>query len=219
MFTILIRHTTGRKELLRRCIESIIKDGFPCDIVVSYDYEMTSEDMFDVLRGIRVANADPFENNLPFVRWIRVHKQAAPYHYNTYCNDLMAVVENYSWYMFVDDDDVVLGGALYELQKVLYSVDPQTPVIVQFKRGEKLKPSNDLMSKREILSGKIGMPCIVLNKQLEHGIEFTDAGNADYIFIKQVTEKYKPMFLAIPIVYCDRRSHGLTLTEKINTND
>lgn len=203
MLTILIRHTIGRRELLRRCIASILEQEGNYDIVISYDYDMSSEDMIYVVEF--------FGEELPFVRWRRVFKTPKPYAYNTYCNILMRYVPPSSWYMFVDDDDVVICGALPKLEKTLKSIDRQTPVIVQFKRGEKLKPSNDFMEKGIIQSGKIGMPCIVLNKDLEHNVEFTDAGNADYIFIKQVTEKHKPFFLKMPVVYCDRRSHGLPI--------
>lgn len=205
MLTILIRHTKGRKELLKRCINSIIHSGGNADIVVSYDYEMNSEDMYSVAVG-------PYKE-LSYIRWVRVWKMPEPYHYNTYCNDLMKYVPPKSWYMFVDDDDMVLPESLRNLQKVVNSLDPQTPVIVQFKRGTKLKPSDDAMDNAVIQSGKIGMPCIVLNQELNHGVEFTSTGNADYLFIKEIIEKHKAFFIKLPIVYCDRRSHGLTITK------
>ena len=49
MLTILIRHTIGRRELLRRCIASILEQEGNYDIVISYDYDMSSEDMIYVV--------------------------------------------------------------------------------------------------------------------------------------------------------------------------
>lgn len=181
-------------------------------VIITYDYDMPFSDRESFsLRGCGcVCN----------IEWIKVEKTPYKYGYNLYCNALIDKVReslNRSWYMFLDDDDTLIQGSINKLASHIERITTLTPIICQFKRGSKVKPSNDMILGGVIKSGQIGMPCIVLHTDLKHTVKFTHDGNADYLFINEIASLYPCSFLQLPIVYCDRRSFGLTIKNKINT--
>lgn len=129
------------------------------------------------------------------------------YHYNLFCNTLKEQV-NDGFYFFLDDDDNIHNeNSLAEIAVEL--TDPNQAVICQFLRsGTKRKPSDEMMDRKEIINGKIGMPCIILHHTQKNIAQFTNTENADYLFIKEISEKLPCKFVKKILVNSPKRSFG-----------
>lgn len=126
--------------------------------------------------------------------------------YNLICNDFKEQVK-VGWFFYLDSDDYVIPGAIEHISKHL--TDPDTAVICQFIRNNKPKPANWMMDEEIISRGKIGLPCIFLHSSKKDIANFTDTEDADYRFIKEVSEKMKTKFVKIPVVCSPKRNRGL----------
>lgn len=128
------------------------------------------------------------------------------YFYNTYCNSLVKKVVD-GWFLFLDDDDTIIPGSLTKISE--YLTDPNRPVICQMLREGRPKPADIYMDKRAVVKGRIGMPCLILHCKHKDMFEFPATEDADYQWIKTVSENLNCKFVKIPVVDAGRRSHGI----------
>ncbi len=138
--------------------------------------------------------------------WI-YHSSLMPgFAYNLLCNNLKSMVKD-GWFFFLDDDDVLVDpSALSRIASHLYDCD--VAVICQFLRAGKPKPSDALIDSKSIVRGKIGMPCIFLHAKWKDLVDFGDTEDADYLFIKAVSERLPVKFVKEVIVNSERRNYG-----------
>lgn len=137
---------------------------------------------------------------------VRVYKHDAQFWYDNYCNDLKRLVTS-GYFAFLDEGDVILPNSLTILAKHLKG---SNGVICQFSRAGKLKPSALHIRQRQILRGKIGMPCLFLRHDLASLVDFdVSVGAADYHWIKAVSRRVNLKFIPLPVVYAERRDGGL----------
>lgn len=128
----------------------------------------------------------------------------APFFYDLYCN-IMKMAVNDGWFLFLDDDDQLLPGALQQLSARL--TEPGA-IICQFLRNGIPKPRDNYIRHKIIQEGKIGLPCLVLHsKYKDIGTLDGDKGG-DYRYIKYVTSLVPTKFITLPLVTTDRRSRG-----------
>lgn len=112
------------------------------------------------------------------------------------------------YFAFLDEGDTIIPNSLNLLWPHLKT---SKGVICQFKRGEKVKPSNQLIKERRILVGKIGMPCLFLHHSYASLADLDGSvPAADYLWIKAVSKKIGLKFLPIPVVQAEVRHHGST---------
>lgn len=143
----------------------------------------------------------------PYLQTVQVSKHGAPFFYDNYCNDLKALVTS-GYFGFIDEGDILLPGALQTLQKHLKG---SNGVICQFQRGHKIKPNHLLIKSRSVLRGKIGMPCLFLHHSHKDVAHFDGSvGAADYHWIKAVSRAVRLKFIALPVVYAEKRDNGAT---------
>lgn len=128
-----------------------------------------------------------------------------PYFYNLFLNDLFKRVTD-GWLLILDDDDTLIRGALTKIAPLL--TDPDQPIICQMLREGKPKPADIYMDKGAIIKGRIGMPCMILHSKWKDAYTFEAVEDADYRWIKAISEILKPKFGKIPVVDAGLRSHG-----------
>ena len=188
MINILIR-TSYRPSGFLRTLESIHQQSYKdYRIIVSYDDD-------------RALSYIP-----ETVSKVRVNKHDALFFYDNYCNDLKSLVTS-GWFFFLDDGDVLSHPTV--LQSLRVNLNTRSGVIVQFSRSGRLKPSNDLIKRRKIQRGKIGMPCLVLHHSHKDIVNFDGSiGAADYWWIKNVSKKIPLKFIQLCLVHTGERDSG-----------
>lgn len=180
LINILIR-TSYRPNGFKRALQSVLNQTHKdVRIIVSYDNH-------NALRYI----PDTVEK-------IRVHRGEGKYFYDDYCNQLKGMVTN-GYFMFLDDDDFLINPDIL----ASLPLSPDYGLLVQLRRGSVIRP---LIS--EILSGKIGMPCLILHHSHKHLADIPPHGVGDYHWIKAVSEKLPIRFEPIVVVCSDSRGNG-----------
>lgn len=192
LINILIR-TCGRKNLFARCMATINRQTYTNlriivgkDLRHEVDYSYIPENV--ECFGLYTENRDP-------------------YYYNEYCNQLKSEVRE-GWFLFLDDDDYFPHDRVLERLSE-HLTEPNRPVIVQFERNSKPKPMNSFMERRLIISGHIGLPCLIMHADYrELGRIGTTTDEGDFEYIRQVAMKLRPKFVNMIVVATDRRSWG-----------
>ncbi len=186
LINILIR-TSQRKELFQRCINSITKQTYKnYRVIVSND---------------RGADYIP-----EWCQTVTVTPGLKDYYWNLYCNELKEQVKD-GWFFFLDDDDMLIDStALARISA--HMINQDEGIICQFTRWGRRKPSTYCMNSKQIMRGKIGMPCIFLHHSQKGIAYFDDKPAADYRFIKEVSGKIKLNFVHEVVVETDRISKG-----------
>ncbi len=183
---------------MKKCIDSILSQTHKnIEIIISYAYHnewlelMTCVSMRDKVQYVIV----------------RPRISVGTYFYNLYCNDLKMFVSD-GYFMYVDSDDYIESPtSIEEIMKDLTNTDEA--IICQFKRGHnKLKPTDEMIANKQIINGRIGMPCIILHSDHKDIAQFSHHENADYEFIKAVSEKIKVNFVKKVVVCSPKRSFG-----------
>lgn len=129
------------------------------------------------------------------------------YFYNLHCNDLLDYVsQKDGYFFFLDDDDVIYQPNRFA--RFLRHLNPNKATICQFIRKTRIKPSNSEIRNGQIISGRIGMPCIFLHTSQALLCRFNDKSNADYEYIAEVVSKIGAIFVPIVVVLSPYRSHG-----------
>ena len=189
LITILIRHTEKRAKLLQRCIESIKSQTYKnIDLFISVDFDCATI---------------PF-----FTMQVDKNTKMGPYYYNDYCNRLKnEVYEGY--FFFLDDDDYLANPKVLE-QLVQHLQDDPDGIVCQMKRDSgKIKPSDELIATKSILSGKIGLPCLVLRHDLKQVANILPCENGDFLWIDAVSRSAKLKFINQVVVQSPRRNYGI----------
>lgn len=197
LINILIR-TSYRPALFARCIESIEQQTYKhTHVIVGYD----NNNALDYIpRGM---DKVPVSAN-----------KGLPVYYDLYCNELKKYVDT-GWFMFLDDDDVLdRPTALEEITQHL--TDPGA-VICQFLRKGTPKPSDKLIQRREIIEGKIGLPCLFLHADYKNLGQLDGYKSGDYRYILSVTAMVPTKFVPVVVVRTDRRSLGRVDNYKPNS--
>lgn len=188
MINVLIRHTKGRKEELKKCLQSIADQTYQdLNVIICTDDEEFVLPP-DILNGIpREVFYTPSDG--------------IPFHWNLYCNQLKDRVEN-GWFFYCDDDDwLVDKHCLKKLSPhLLY---PYQAVICQFMRGIRRKPDYRQafqMKPEHIIRGKIGGSAIFLHHTQKNVANWDGQRAADFRFIRDVVAKIPMVFVPIPVV-------------------
>lgn len=187
LINILIRTTEGRSELLERCLNSVCSQTYPnTNVIICSDY-------------------NPFPPIPSF--YVEPNFTLGSYYYNDYCNFLKAKVPN-GWFFFLDDDDYLVDEMA--LERIAQNFEGNSAIICQMSRDNgKVKPSDELMDSREILSGKIGLPCLVLHSHHIDLANIAPVENGDYLWIKSIVKEVVPKFVKEVLVHSPKRSFGL----------
>ena len=135
--------------------------------------------------------------------------------YNLYCNDLKAKVEDF-WFMYADSDDYFATDDALEKIAPYLNENKCRAVICQMSRGNgRIKPSDEMIDNEQIISGKIGMPCIFVHHTLKDKVDFTEHDNSDYQYIKAISEIAKTTFVKQIVIHSPIRQNGYSLAEYI----
>jgi len=203
--TILIRTHQGREKLLKRLMDSIARQTYK-DIKIIMSYE-DDEFLFSTIMQ--------YDN----VHSIRVYPQRekGETFYNLYCNDLKDKVED-GWFAYFDSDDYLASDDALEKIAPYLNENKCRAVICQMSRcNGKIKPSDEMIDNEQIISGKIGMPCIFVHHTLKNKVDFTEHDNSDYIYIKSISEIAKTTFVKQIVIHSPIRLNGQSIMIE-NTN-
>lgn len=130
---------------------------------------------------------------------IKVLRGPGRYFYDDYCNTLKAMVTE-GYFMFLDDDDMLASNnVLSDIIPML----PETGLLVQLKRGLLIVPQST-----DFKSGKVGMPCLVLNHKYKDIADITVHGAGDSVWIMSVMSQIKIEFAPVILVRSFMRGGG-----------
>lgn len=182
--------TSYRPKAFKRMLDSILSQTYnDIRIIVSYDDK----------RALKY-----IPSGIEAIRLTKDHKK--PYFFDNYCNDLKHMV-NEGYFFFLDDSDYLSSSNV--ISDLVGQLKGTGGVICQFKRKDRLKPSNELIHRKEIIMGKIGMPCLVLHHSHKDVAYLDGSVNAaDYHWIKAVSEKIELKFIQLALVTAERRDRG-----------
>lgn len=186
---ILVR-TSYRPKAFARMLNSIKSQDYPnIRVIVSYDDKRALRYIPDDLEKIAVKK-----------------DHSKKYFYDEYCNNLKALVTE-GFFFFLDDSDTLASNtAISELSDIIKYTDG---IICQFSREARLKPSNELIERKEIIMGKVGMPCLVLHHSHKDVADiYGKAAAGDFYWIKKVSEQVKLNFEKFVLVNAGKRDHG-----------
>ena len=196
MINILIRMSAGREEVFRSCIDSIEKQTYRnFKVLISVDESP----------GIISLGKIPF----PYIAFsVKKGESSSAFFYNDYCNSLKSKVES-GWFFFLDSDDYLPEiDSLEQIAKELRG-DAWQAVVCQMSRDNgKIKPSDKLISSKRIESGRIGLPCLILRAQYKDSLKIGVTENADFEWIKAITDSVATKYVKKVLVHSPKRSFG-----------
>ena len=203
--TILIRLHAKREELFSVCMQSICMQSYKNkSVVVACD----GKEAYDLMQGIVYSNKFDFGlDYFPVVGAIKPDDISdAPY--NFYCNQLKAVVKE-GWFMFLDSDDMFASvDSLLKISKHL-DMRKYKAVVCQMSRGNGVtKPSIDMLVNKQVISGRVGMPCIFTHFSVKDIAHFDGTSNADFKYIKKLTDSTNSKFIDVVVVHSPKRRFG-----------
>lgn len=197
LINILIRHTAGRREELKRTLASCFAQSYQkIRCIICTDSKEAADDVH-VFRYI--------------VDHIKVTPTGVPFHWNFYCNNLKERVTD-GWFLYCDDDDYLVNP--HCLANLAPHLDNHTVgVICQFNRGARAKPQYrggveiavhnngyPYVKPDAIVRGKIGGSCIVLHHSQKDIAHWDGQRAADYRFIKAVSEQIPLKWVPVVVV-------------------
>lgn len=137
------------------------------------------------------------------------NKELGPFFYNDYCNFLKSKVQE-GWFFFLDSDDYLANNTvLEEIAKHLTGNAWQAVVCQMSRDNGKVKPSDEHIASKSVESGKIGLPCLFLRSHYKDSLKIGVTENADYLFIKAITESVSTKFVKQIVVHSPKRNFGL----------
>lgn len=192
LINILIRHTAGREQSYYKALDSISKQTYKnVRIVVGYDF---SSSHFAIPGNV-------------FDVFLKQDKSLGPFFYNDYCNVLKKHVHE-GWFFFLDDDDYLANDTVLETL-IPYLDDDYDAVICQMSRDNgKVKPNDDLIKAGEVVSGRIGLPCLVVRSCQRGWGDIEAVENGDFLWIKHMTDILPTKFINHVVVHSPQRSFG-----------
>lgn len=196
---ILIRLSKGRKRVFERCVQSLRSQTFQdFHVAVSIDHPECAS---WIPNDFQVAELDRslFQGD---------------FYYNGYCNILKSQfvpISTKHWFFFLDSDDyLATDDALENISKHLK--DPWQAVVCQMSRADgKKKPSDELMDSRHIISGRVGLPCLILRAQYHNALRIGTEENSDFQWIDTLTKNLATKFVKEVLVHSPQRSYGKPL--------
>jgi|694.fasta_scaffold31232_3 glycosyltransferase involved in cell wall biosynthesis len=182
-FNILIRTKAGREDLLKNCLASIEKQTYKnYNIIIGSEYKKEGTVL------------------------LKQNLNLGEYFYNDYCNTLKDLITD-GYFFFLDDDDILINK--YALERIAKHLKGDG-LICQMQRGEnKLKPNDLQIESKQIESGKIGMPCLVLHSKHKNLVDIPATSNGDFVWIKEISKLVDLHFVKEVLVYSQKRSFGL----------
>lgn len=201
LINILIR--THRPELLKRCVQSVIDSGY--DNWLIWCHADRPEAFTESVRQSLLK--DDEDNYTIGAKYSTLGYRPLPpsnFHYNLYCNKLIRMPDD-GYSVFLDDDDILIPGSLSAIAPYL---EEDRPVICQMLRNGRPKPADIYIDKRGVIKGRIGLPCLILHAKHKALFTFPATEDADYQWIKTISDKLDCKFIKIPVVDAGRRSHG-----------
>ena len=192
VINILIRHTEGREVSYYRALQSIFTQTYlNYRIIVGYDFASSH---FSIPGNVFDIYTSP-------------DKSLGPFFYNDYCNKLKnQAIEG--WFLFLDDDDFLANNYVLEaLSKHLCGTE-EALVCQMMRDNGKAKPSLELIFSKSVVSGKIGMPCLVLHSKHKNLADIACVENGDFLWIKEVTDKVPTKFINQVVVHSPKRNFG-----------
>ncbi len=194
MINILIRLHKGREKLFERCWESIINQTYKdYKVIVSVDHPSCIS---------MLAN-----KHLEFIMVTPQPEQGECF-YNLYCNDLKQQVKE-GWGFYLDSDDYLEENTSLENISKYLDEEKYKVVICQMSRSLGLvKPIDSQMDNRQIVSGKIGLPCIVFHHSTKDFVSFDTTNHADFSFIKEMKRLSDTKFIKQVLVHSPKRNFG-----------
>lgn len=134
------------------------------------------------------------------VEKLKVIRREGKYFYDSYCNELKAKVDE-GYFFFLDDDDYLSSTTV--LTDLIPLLKQDEANIVNLKRGSMTYPI-----KREINTGRIGMPCLVLHHSYKLLADIPSTGAGDFVWIKNVSEILPINWIDKILVRSDSRGNG-----------
>lgn len=138
------------------------------------------------------------------VEYIVKHCKTYPngdYGYNLDCNEMKEQVED-GWFFFLDSDDYIIDGSIDRIKKHLRE---DKGLIVQMLRNNNRKKP---ISKANIKSGGIGLPCLILHSKHKNVANLTAKSNGDWEWIDGVINNIPFMFVPVATVNVGQRNRG-----------
>lgn len=190
LINILIRMQESRKVSFLKALKSIQNQTYKnVRVIVSYDYLKENLTENEIL--------------------VKADKSLGKFFYNDYCNALKNEVKE-GWFMFLDSDDYLANDKVLEDISKHFDEEMDYAIVCQMSRNNgKVKPSNELIENKIIVSGKIGLPCVIVNSALKDAFEIGVSENADYNYIKQIYELGYTKFVPQVVVHSPKRNFGL----------
>lgn len=187
LINILVR-TCYRPELFKRMMKSIRAQTYQhVRVIVAYDDDRALEYIPESYDKVRV-------------------KRGEGYSYNLYCNILKALVTE-GYFIFLDDDDFLATPRT--LETLMPFLTDKHANIVKLDRKGKIYPRTDI-----IMSGQIGMPCMVLHHSHKNISDIALDGRGDSVWILNAIKKLPTNFIDLIVVYSDRKGSGKTQITK-----
>lgn len=184
LINILVR-TCYRPELFNRMMKSIRAQTHPdIRVIVSYDDDRALSYIPENYEHIKVARGQHM------------------YSYNLYCNQLKELVKD-GYFIFLDDDDFLSSPQV--LEKLIPQLKQDKCNIVKLDRKGKIYPRTEI-----IMSGQIGMPCMVLHHSHKGISDIALDGRGDSVWILNAIEKLPTNFIDLVVVISDRKGSGKT---------
>ena len=195
MINILIRLHQGREKLFERCWVSIMNQTYKdYKVIVSIDHPSCEA----MLKGkdVKIIHVLP-------------EPEKGECFYNLYCNDLKRAVVD-GWGLFMDSDDYLAGNdSLERISNHLNEDERYRVVICQMSRSfGRIKPTDSQMDNRQVVSGKIGLPCIIFHHSVKNVSMVGPNDNSDYAFIKEMKQLCDTKFVKQVVVHSPKRNFG-----------
>lgn len=188
---------------MKRCVQSVIDSGYDNWFIWCHTDRLEAFTE-SVRQSLLKDEADNYTIGAKYSTLGYRPLPPSHFHYNLYCNTLIRMPdEGYS--VFLDDDDALIPGSLSKMAPYL---EEDRPVICQMLRNGRPKPADIYMDKHAVVKGRIGMPCLVLHAKHKDLFTFPAIEDADYQWIKTISEQLDCKFIKIPLVDAGQRSHG-----------
>lgn len=205
ILNILIR-TSYRPEAFTKCIHSILTAYIGCErflnltIVIGYDQKIAGKYMWENALLIDKANI-----NFKLVDLCGIADRENPFFYNLYCNNLLSEIDS-GHSIFIDDDDIMISENLI---RIIPHLKRNESLVIPFMRGDFQKPTHNMMLRKKITMGYIGMPCIVIwHEHIKH-INFIASEVSDFQAINSLSIMTNLSWVEIPLVKSFKRSLGI----------
>ncbi len=176
----LLLRTHNRPKEFNNCIKSISKQSHLPEIII------ISDDKSDTyVNDVELPHQIFYPRYIKPRWWIRHHNP-----FNDYFNQVISLIPDGNFIYYLDDDDELVD---VDWIKTIIENDANI-LIARFQLG---KSHNNILIGDEVVRGNIGTSCIAIKSEIAREFKWPSRAAGDYFFIKQVVNKYKPVFLPI----------------------